>query len=983
MTIRELERQYAEISPKTVDAFIKNIHAAKNAPEIRSQDLIGFMDRLIEGFRPEGRRICMQAPSLCQADKDVLTMYGKIVAAYILLCHAASYSSETREKTLLFLEYASAVVKSRYDFVQVAVSLVSYPVTATGLDWKTVQDAPSLDMVAYKLTTGIRFDRHKGEFFQYADRGKVVCRDGVLTICSADVGEAGAKAFSLFGEKVEVVSRNSREEKLRASCQRDIGAVGEFAGTFLSAQQAYVKSKTRKREYSSGDLVDIILTETIDEKGLRCKVLDPDNPVAGHLVDEELIRGTDTADLRQFLFSGDVIRGAVMHVDDDGVTFSIRQAYRDYALGEACKDDRAGTVFEAVVTHVHKEIERVNWMTPRGYGAISYPLEGDDVKEGDIRVMSLYNIQTNGPVTYINICPPKMGYEAIDEHYDAGEDGQESRLQGFVTTQEAVLKDRSDEVPEQNGDAETIRILASVIASVAARQSSLESYEGLLAAIFMLTAAGETAAAEGLMKDAYLLRMKISYAQGIPIPANHPYRYEGEAAGILELLSRSAHPDASILPALASFAPDSTERKIGELLAGQWLAVEHCDELKVSEEEVRKKICTLLGVEGQYSPVSGVRTGKYGQVETHDVEFKSSYVFRNDGKGADLAAQGRGEVFEAVCGFLNAEGGTLYLGVNDAGMPIRARDYGLQADMEWLSANYQTVNASRSRQLGHPTMKADTLDHYVLFLNDEKAIYFKESLQGNITIEVTEDADAIRLTVRPSEYELAYLYADSDHRDGVAFVRDGGRTVPMTNVQKERRLTSLKRISKEMGFVVTIQEAIDQHRKLIFKDYASGNSGKVKDRFVVPVNLFYNDENVYCYDLEAHAYKQFRLKRISAIETEVDNPVYPLPLTAPKGVDVFRWLDDGGRKYHVKLRMGVSAKNYLLEEYSCAEKLPGEELYPEKKDQWILDTHVNGLGAVRRFYLGLADKIEILDTEDSDELKAEIRRFIAEDINLG
>ena len=37
---------------------------------------------------------------------------------------------------------------------------------------------------------------------------------------------------------------------------------------------------------------------------------------------------------------------------------------------------------------------------------------------------------------------------------------------------------------------------------------------------------------------------------------------------------------------------------------------------------------------------------------------------------------------------------------------------------------------------------------------------------------------------------------------------------------------------------------------------------------------------------------------------------------------------------------------------------------------------MNGLGAVRRFYLGLADKIEILDTEDSEELKKEIEDYI-------
>ncbi len=89
-------------------------------------------------------------------------------------------------------------------------------------------------------------------------------------------------------------------------------------------------------------------------------------------------------------------------------------------------------------------------------------------------------------------------------------------------------------------------------------------------------------------------------------------------------------------------------------------------------------------------------------------------------------------------------------------------------------------------------------------------------------------------------------------------------------------------------------------------------------------------------------------------------------------------MSEGQRSYHIRLRLDVGAKNYLLEEYSCAEKLPKEEFYEEKKNKWILDTHVNGLGAVRRFYLGLADKIEILDTEDSEELKRAVSDFLKE-----
>lgn len=78
--------------------------------------------------------------------------------------------------------------------------------------------------------------------------------------------------------------------------------------------------------------------------------------------------------------------------------------------------------------------------------------------------------------------------------------------------------------------------------------------------------------------------------------------------------------------------------------------------------------------------------------------------------------------------------------------------------------------------------------------------------------------------------------------------------------------------------------------------------------------------------------------------------------------------------------MSISALNNLREEYSNAKNLPESELYQISKERWILDTYLHGLGAVRRFYLGLADQIEILDTEDSDELKKSINEFIGKNL---
>lgn len=51
-------------------------------------------------------------------------------------------------------------------------------------------------------------------------------------------------------------------------------------------------------------------------------------------------------------------------------------------------------------------------------------------------------------------------------------------------------------------------------------------------------------------------------------------------------------------------------------------------------------------------------------------------------------------------------------------------------------------------------------------------------------------------------------------------------------------------------------------------------------------------------------------------------------------------------------------------------------------NHWILDTVVYGWDAVRRFYLGLAANIEILDSEDSDALKANIRSYIEANLDV-
>ena len=977
MTLRDLESQYANLTTAKGNDFIKSIRAADNDLEINSLSLMGKLEQFVTDFLPEGRRICGAGEDMTPEDRDTLTLHGRIVAALLLVLHKTRSASGLRSYTLLLLQYASAVVRMKYDYLTTALDVICYKITTPGIDWHVVQTATSLDLLSYKLLDGIRFDRSKSDVFSFRGKGVVRCEGGRLSVSSSDAMESGAKAFSVCGDRIEVYTRNVREEKMRNSEQYTASALAAFADTFLRVQNEGSKKGIAKHEYRNGEVVDIQITSY---SALACEIVDDKVEEKGTILDEELVKGLWTSDLIPYFYDQDCIRGAVLSKDPDGNRFSIRDAYTAFAKAAADKEFRDNVCFQAKVYEVNEQWGRVNWITPSGYAGITKLDDFPGVKVGDVEILQVLNIQTRGTNTYINLCCPK--YE-VKELLSFPED--DDTLSGFVTTREKVLCGREVvEVQPSDKGRDTLEVLSTILSSTASRGSAMDAYRHLLVALFLSGVCDDSEAVEWLRAQVCYLGQRLCFAQeGTLLPTRTPSLPE-KAEAVVRLLSAWGHPEEAACEGLLAGEGKSVAVEVARLVYSLKIASEFQDEVKVDRETVRKKICEILGVADSYIKGGGLRKGKYGTAEGHEVEFKSSYVFRNDGKGADLDYQGRGQVFEAVCGFLNADGGVLYLGVNDAGEPIVAKDYGLGADMTWLCENYLRVNQQRLRALGHPVPKADNLDHYVLFLNAEKELYFKETLLGNITIEVTEDNDAIRITVAPAEYEIAYLYSDKTRSDGVAYVRDGGRTLPMSGVQKEQRLSSLKRISKEMGFVVTIQEAIDQRRRLIFKDYASGNSGEVKDRYVVPINLFYNDENVYCFDLASKKYKQFRLHRIGAIEYSEDTSPYTLPITGPMRADVFRWLlPDGERTYHVRLRMDVGAKNYLVEEYSCAEKLPKEEFYEEKKNKWILDTRVSGLGAVRRFYLGLADKIEILDSEDSEELKKEITdymKYIKEDL---
>lgn len=779
--------------------------------------------------------------------------------------------------------------------------------------------------------------------FSYAGKGFVSCKDGTVTISTTDLTENRSTAFTVADGKVEVVTRNVKEERLKATDRDEADLLGDFAEEFVKAQRRIIP---RRKTLSEGDRVTITGIHEVKNQ-LWCKpVGEGDDEL--FLYDDDLVAGTYVKDLLPYLYENDFIAGARVETDSEGIGISIREAYVAFAVQNAQMAYRNKHYFKGRVLFVDEDMERTFWMTAGGFFGMSRIKEG--LAAGDEAVLYVVNVQFRQNEVYINVDVDETGgMGRIVQPFD-----EEKLLDGFIQTDPPAASD----VKPDSAD----RVLKLVHElGTAVPIGALERYRTLLAARFLAEAVQDKSLAQEYAHKADILQRKLLYAQGKPV------RALDDAPAEIACLYPEPVPEAFLgEPGIAG--------RIAHLLTAAKTSHEEPDIVSARPDDVRRRVCTLLGVEDAFR-ASGARvTGKYGLGEGNEVEFKFSYVMRNDGRGPDLDYQGRGQVFEAVCGFLNANGGVLFLGVNDSGDPVTMEGRGLAGDMAWLTANYDTVKARGLRLLGHPVPKADTIDHFVLFLQQEKKIYFKDTLQDNITIEPTEDADAIRITVKPAEYEIAYLYKDRTWAEGTAYVRDGNQTLPMTEDGKRRRLMSLKRVDRDIEHLVRLQEAIDKKHKVILRGYASGNSGEVRDRLVVPINLFYDDEKVWCFDLEDRQFKQFNLARIGRVDTDVPNPEYNHDFR-PCQADVFSWVDKD-RNYPIRLRMEVMAYNYLVEHFAGARHLPDTELYQEDDTHWILDTVVHGLGPLRWFYVMLADKIEILDSPAADALKEEVRKFV-------
>lgn len=171
---------------------------------------------------------------------------------------------------------------------------------------------------------------------------------------------------------------------------------------------------------------------------------------------------------------------------------------------------------------------------------------------------------------------------------------------------------------------------------------------------------------------------------------------------------------------------------------------------------------------------------------------------------------------------------------------------------------------------------------------------------------------------------------------------------------------------KNASNVNRLLEAIENRRQVVLVDYASSHTGVARNRLVEPFGFTTNYVQAWCYEVESGLNKLFKVSRIGSVEL-LDVEWQNESLHREGYIDIFRMT--GFTQHRVQLRLGMLARNLLIEEYPLAER----DIKVLDSKHWLLDTQVCNYLGIGRFVMGLLDDIEIVDNQ---ELKSFIVDYI-------
>lgn len=370
---------------------------------------------------------------------------------------------------------------------------------------------------------------------------------------------------------------------------------------------------------------------------------------------------------------------------------------------------------------------------------------------------------------------------------------------------------------------------------------------------------------------------------------------------------------------------------------------------------IKKQINKVLGVQTKeekdvdLEANAGINLGQ----ESGRQENKTSIVFpAGNNMQADVKKQNF-VVMKGVCGFLNSlVGGTLYLGVDDWG-----NVKGIDEDLKYLKKNGNYY-------------KVDSPDGYKNYIMSVVINYFGKDVARFVHIydHISNGKVYIEIVVDSYPYEIvrikdqAYLRFNNSSRE----IDEN----TCRNILAEKTIYN----NDVTRAIKMLHKARHEKKCVLLKDYASNNSKSVKDRFVEPFEIDSTNNIVWCYDRDKGRNATFKINRIRYVEV-LNEKSWECEEKHDKGnLDIFNISSTpSGQQIHIKLELNLVARNLLIEEFPLAEKYISSDL--KDADKWYLETDVNRIDDIARFYMGLADCITIIQ---APELEHYVEKYAKE-----
>lgn len=403
-----------------------------------------------------------------------------------------------------------------------------------------------------------------------------------------------------------------------------------------------------------------------------------------------------------------------------------------------------------------------------------------------------------------------------------------------------------------------------------------------------------------------------------------------------------------------------TPELIRQLVDASNILIDKIDGAEI--QRIKKTISSRLGVADCYR-FAYSDLPYYGD-ETETLELKQSCTMPPQNRRSTSAVKNlemqKYAILKGVCAFLNAsQSGDLIVGVSDTGYAV-----GLKDDIDRLYS---------AHIISEPN--ADRLRLYMKNAIDKAFTTLDGSMGGPaITADYVscdieragDNIEVLRIHVKPFPWGVVKFAAPAGSRpDGFAdvYCRTSGASTPMApDAVRTIRMRKKKALGNEDAKMLPIMEAIDEHRCVQLRGYAS--SYGTSDHKVEPHRILFDLKAVQAFDLKSRSMMLFKLNRIDAVERTSDRWKNE-SLHRDLDVDIFGMMqseETPGEMVTVKLT--DYALSLLREEFPAVDsKARIEPNGDADRNRFArrLSTEIFSPQGIGRFILGLRREIEIVE----------------------